>query len=371
MTLHDIFIENEKLRKEWHSELNGSLTPSDVSAGSRKKVWWRCEKGHEWQSMVYLRANLGTGCPYCTGRKPFPGETDLATLKPELAEEWHSELNGSLTPSDVSCGSTKRVWWRCKKGHEWQARIDSRAGLGSGCPYCSGLKPIKGENDLATTNPKLAKEWHPERNGDLGPSDVTPGSARKVWWLCEKGHEWQSYVVERVNHGSGCPYCSSRNPIKGETDLATLKPELAKEWHPTLNGDLSPSDIALASAKKVWWLCEKGHEWQAMVANRSKLKSGCPYCTGRIPIPGETDLATTNPELLKEWHTERNGDLRPSDVTAGSGKKVWWRCELGHEWQAFVYYRARQNRARQGGGTCPACNPRRRKAAKPPKPIDF
>ena len=81
------------------------------------------------------------------------------------------------------------------------------------------------------------------------------------------------------------------------------------------------------------------------------------------------DIFIENEKLRKEWHSELNGSLTPSDVSAGSRKKVWWRCEKGHEWQAFVYYRARQNRARQGGGACPACNPRRRKAAKPPKPI--
>ena len=137
MTLHDIFIENEKLRKEWHSELNGSLTPSDVSAGSRKKVWWRCEKGHSWQAMVTSRTDKNTGCPCCIGRKPIQGETDLATLNPKLAEEWHPTLNGELKPSEVSPGSSKKVWWCCDKGHSWQATVALRSASSRGCPTCN------------------------------------------------------------------------------------------------------------------------------------------------------------------------------------------------------------------------------------------
>ena len=219
-------------------------------------------------------------------------------------------------------------------------------------------------HDIFIENEKLRKEWAADLNTEV-PSSILSYSTQKVWWRCEKGHEWQAQVNSRTGVGSGCPYCSGRKPVAGETDLATTNPELAKEWHPERNGGLTPSDVSGGSTKQVWWRCENGHEWQTKVAFRARQGSGCPYCSGRNPIVGETDLATTNPELLKEWHTERNGDLRPCDVSAGSGKKVWWRCELGHEWQAFVYYRARQ------GGSCPACNLRRRKAAKPPKPIFY
>ena len=206
MTLHDIFIENEKLRKEWAADLNTEV-PSSILSYSTQKVWWRCEKGHEWQAQVNSRTGLGRGCPYCSGHKPIVGETDLATTNPKLAKEWHPERNEDLRPSDVSGGSGKKVWWRCENGHEWQARVTTRASVGYGCPYCSGRKPVAGETDLATTNPELAKEWHPERNGDLHPSNVTPGSGKKVWWRCELGHEWQARVFNRVRGGS-CPACN-------------------------------------------------------------------------------------------------------------------------------------------------------------------
>ena len=50
--------------------------------------------------------------------------------------------------------------------------------------------------------PELIKEWHPTKNGELKPEEVTSGSNKKVWWKCEKGleHEWQTTVNSRTKH---------------------------------------------------------------------------------------------------------------------------------------------------------------------------
>ena len=64
---------------------------------------------------------------------------DLATVAPQIAAQWHSELNGSRTPEMVTAGSKKKVWWRCGEGHVWQAVIYSRTGERKhGCPVCAG-----------------------------------------------------------------------------------------------------------------------------------------------------------------------------------------------------------------------------------------
>lgn len=82
----------------------------------------------------------------------------------------------------------KKVWWLCEKGHEWTAVIHSRAN-GTKCPICTNTKVLNGFNDLATTHPQLTKEWHPTKNIDILPTQISAGSNKKVWWLCEKGHE--------------------------------------------------------------------------------------------------------------------------------------------------------------------------------------
>jgi hypothetical protein len=98
-----------------------------------------CDKGHEYYTVIAHRAQNASGCPYCSGRKVLAGFNDLATIKPKIAEQWHPELNGDLTPQMVTIGSHKKVWWQCADGHVWKAIIYSRTGARkSGCPVCSG-----------------------------------------------------------------------------------------------------------------------------------------------------------------------------------------------------------------------------------------
>ena len=202
----------------------------------------------------------------------------METVNPKLASEWNYEKNGSLKPCDVFSQSNRKVWWKCCKGHDYQATVNNRA-HGKGCPYCSGQKVLQGYNDLATLNPKLASEWNYEKNGSLKPEDFTAGSNKKVWWKCNKGHEWQATIASR-NSGCGCPYCYGRYAVKGETDLATVNPKLASEWNYEKNGDLKPENFTASSGQKVWWKCEKGHEWLARIDHRFN-GVGCPYCSGR------------------------------------------------------------------------------------------
>jgi hypothetical protein len=61
---------------------------------------------------------------------------------------------------------------------------------------------------LSITHSALAKEWHPTKNGDLTPDDITYGSGKKVWWLCKSKHEYQAVVYNRTGNNSGCPYCA-------------------------------------------------------------------------------------------------------------------------------------------------------------------
>ena len=202
---------------------------------------------------------------------------NLAVKGPELANEWHPTKNGKLTPCDVTSGSQKRVWWLCKRGHEWEARIRNRA-RGDGCPYCSG-RLASAENNFAAKNPELANEWHPTKNGKLTPCDVTSDSHKRVWWVCERGHEWEARIGNRAR-GRGCPYCSGRL-ASADYNLAIKNPELIGEWHLTKNGSLTPSDVMPGSDKKVWWVCERGHEWEARISNRARGR-GCPYCSGTL-----------------------------------------------------------------------------------------
>ena len=205
--------KNPKLSKEWHPTKNNNLTPKDVTLNNNEKVWWQCQKGHEWQAVIQSRSR-GAGCPYCAGLYASK-EKNLQVINPKLAKEWHPVKNGKLTPKDVLPYSKQTVWWKCKKGHEWQAPVMYRT-KHRGCPSCSGRKVTK-EYNLQVVNPKLAKEWHPTKNWDLTPKDILPGSNKKMWWQCKKGHEWKAYVFAR-NKGTGCRQCNRQKRLSVHTN---------------------------------------------------------------------------------------------------------------------------------------------------------
>jgi len=202
-----------------------------------------------------------------------------------------------LTPFDFSCGTPKKVWWKCENGpdHEWKGRISDRTRKDQhgGCPFCSTpAKLVSITNCLATINPDVAKLWHPEKNGDLTPADVLYGTSKRVWWKCPNGpdHEWKAPVERMAStdksqyQSNGCPFCQGyKLSVTNRLDLHY--PNLVEEWHPTKNRfyggrAILPSRFTKASNSRMWWKCSKcDHEWNAAINNRTAKKPrGCPAC---------------------------------------------------------------------------------------------
>ncbi len=342
----------------WHRTRNRPLRPGDVVAGSDRMVWWRCpaSPAHVWRAIIRERAGArAAGCPFCLGRRVAP-DNALARRRPAAAALWHPTKNGELTPSDVTPGSRRVVWWLCPRGddHEWRAAVVDRGG--HGCPFCAQRRASK-SGSLAAKAPRLAREWHPDKNGALRPRDVVPGSNRRVWWRCARdpSHAWEAMVARRAA-GSGCPFCRGRLFHRGGAgSLLGEAPRVAREWHPTKNGALTPADVSVKSRHLAWWLCAAGpdHVWQSSPVHRGERGQGCPFCAGkRVSVTNA--LATVAPELAAEWHPTRNGPLTPRDVTRGSHRLVVWQCRRDerHVWSSTVH-------ARRG---CPFCANRQRDA---------
>ncbi len=355
---NDLATTHPELCKEWHPTKNGELTPQMISRGYDKNIWWLYPYDDEitgkhfefeWQASADNRTK-NQGCPYLCGKMIYQGFNDLATTNPELCKEWHPTKNGELTPQTITGGYNKKVWWLYPYDDEvtgkhfdfeWEATVASR-NTGTGCPFLSPNPRVwEGFNDLATTNPELAKEWHPIKNGTLMPNMVSKGYDKKVWWLLSYDDEvtgkhfdfeWESTISNRIK-GNGCPYLVGQAVMQGFNDLETVNPELAKEWHPTKNGNLTPQMVTASYAKKVWWLYPYDDdstgkhfdfEWEATVASRN-TGTGCPFLSLNPKVwVGFNDLETVNPELAKEWHPTKNGKLTPKMVTKGYNKKVWW-----------------------------------------------
>jgi len=343
-------IQNIQLWTELNKKTFKIVSDQEFT-GSNDNLKWECFKCTEifkatWSNISKISENRG--CSICSGHQVGLSNC-LETLNPVLASEWHPIKNGDLTPFDVTCGSGKLVWWQCDKNtkHEWEAYIYNRND-GDGCPYCSGHRPSEDYN-LLVINPILCKEWHPTKN-DKNPNEYCPSSHEFVWWKCDQGHEWYAVISSRSGvKGNNCPYCAGQLPTD-DNNLLVDNPYLCEEWYYEKN-DKKPEEYCPNSNQEVWWKCKKGHEWEAIISNRNSKESGCPYCAGQLPSK-EYNLFTRDPILASEWHTIKNGDLTPYDVTVGSNKFVWWICkECNHEWYAMINCRSGEK-----GSGCPECN---------------
>lgn len=346
-TLKDLFPE---VANQWNHSRNGNLTPENTTPKANHKVWWTCDKGHEWEATVASRTRSNkSNCPYCLNKRILVGYNDLSTVNPILGKQWHPTKN-NLAPSEVSTGSHAKVWWQCDKGHEWEATIINRSKNKNptNCPYCTGSKASIGVNDLKTQYPDIAKEWHPTKNLD-DLTKISRKSNRKVWWLCDKGHEWANTVVNRTHQKQNCPYCTNRKVTPGYNDIKTTSPALIKDWDHSKNLT-SPDEVTYGSDQKIWWLCENGHSWQAHAYSRAKGK-GCPVCANRPLTLTKHRYVSEDLQLMSQWHPTRNDNLTPATITCGSGISAWWVCQKGHEWKAPIY-------SRKYGKGCSKCSNR-------------
>ena len=292
--INDLATKYPKIADEW-SPKNFPMKPNMISPGSHKKVFWVDKLGHEWIASVKSRVQ-GSGCPYCSHNIVLPGFNDLASKFPSIAAEW-SERNFPLTPNQVTAYKNKKVWWKCEHGHEWQTLISTRS-YGSKCPYCSGLKLLKGFNDFATKHPLIAAEWS-DRNYPLTPNMVNDKSTKNVWWKCKTcGYEWKAVIKSRAK-GSMCPVCADRVVFQGHNDLNTTDPKLLNEWDYEKNTDIAPTMVTRNSMKFVWWKCEHGHSWKARISDRTLERKGCHYC--------EKEFQSIFPQLLVLLYANRKG----------------------------------------------------------------
>ena len=268
---NDVATICPSLISEWSDK--NEMDIKEMTYGSSKKVWWKGECGHEWQASVKNRVN-GSGCPFCSGNAVLRGFNDLQYKYPHIAKEW-SEKN-DLKPYQVLPNSNQKVWWKCKEGHEWKTVIAYRTS-GAGCPICTNMRIISGVNDISITDPELAAEWS-DKNISLSVKPVSRLSRKLYWWKCVKcGYEWEKSPYYRI-HEADCPVCSNKVIVSGINDLATLRPEIASEWHSYRNMDLLPEMVGVNSSKMVWWHGKCGHDYRAKVIDRSSGSIPCKMC---------------------------------------------------------------------------------------------
>jgi predicted nucleic acid-binding Zn-ribbon protein len=271
----------------WDTERNLPISPDAVPAGSNSKFWWKCHTcGHSWKTTVVGRTSSKSGCPACANKlnqKPrvalIAGETDLQTTHPLIAAEWDFEKNDGLAPTMVTAGSARKVGWICGLSHRWDALVNSRTLQGTGCPFCSGQRVLRGFNDLQTSKPEIAKQWDFAKNEEFNPASISIGSRLSVWWRCDLDHSWKARIANRTYLDRGCPFCGGKKLLEGFNDLLTRYPEIAAEWDSQSN-QRQPSEVMPGNNSKAWWICPFGHRYYSSIVGRTGVHgSNCPTCS--------------------------------------------------------------------------------------------
>ncbi|MCR4865839.1 MAG: hypothetical protein K5921_02815 [Lachnospiraceae bacterium] len=279
----------------------------------------------------------------------------LSIEYPEIALEWDYEKNSPMTPLDVTSFSNKKVWWKCnKKGHSYQRSIYSQVSNGNNCPICNGKLYVRGLNDIKTLFPDIADEWDYGANCDSHPEDYSYISRIEKFWICSScGTKWKSQIKSRCVRGSGCPKCASKKRWEKRSmnmNLGITDSNLLLEWDYEHN-EKGPECYTPQSNKTVYWICsECGYHYMAKICNRSNGRK-CPCCQRRKVVQGINDLATTHPQLAKEWDYEKNFPLTPQQVLYGTRRKVFWKCSQGHSYKSSINHRSSLGRETN----CPIC----------------
>lgn len=383
-------IDKPQLMSEWNWEKNKELkiTPHTLTLGSNKKVWWKCNKGHEWQSTPKNRKTCG--CPICAGKQVVKGYNDLESFYPDVAKSWNYEKNGDLTPPKVTYASNKKVWWNCDIcGGEYESYICNRTTRGVGCPYCVGQKVLPGFNDFKTKYPELVVEW--SENNIIKPTEVTAHTKKKVFWKCPLGHEDYLMAINQRTRRQGCPVCAKQSQTSfpeqaiyyyikkvfpdalnryiynnHEIDIFIPTQKIGIEY----NGYFSHKKKQEKDTKKKDFFSSIGITLLVIKEYKvSEEKKGATYYINErtsfsdltlliknilmdidddnglsvdvdckrdaITIKNQyiesrkaNSIAAVRPDLIDRWDFEKNGKITPEMITLGTGQRFYWKCKI-------------------------------------------
>ena len=228
--------------------------------------------------------------------------------------------------SDKYILTTKKLKWKCDKGHIWEATPTSVKNQ-YWCPYCSGM--------IRLTLEKM-KEIAQSHKG-LCLSEKFVNRKTKLKWQCVNGHVWMS-APRNIVRGKWCPICA----VEYRASLSRGNIEKMRVVAKSRGGECL-SDTYNLSITPLIWRCKEGHEWKARPAGICAGK-WCPFCahTTKLTI-----------EEMQKIARSRGGECL-SQLYVNTDTNLKWKCKEGHEWQATP-----DNI--KHGKWCPVCAIKRRK----------
>ncbi len=346
---NDLASQYPDLAKEFDTEKNHVLPQNITIASSSNETWWKCSEGHEFQRSVYNRIHHFSECPICNRTVVVKGVNDFLHTYPMINDIWDRQLN-DRNPEDISDRSTGNFHFKCEKGHQYYCSLSTIKANGFECLVCNNKIIQEGVNSLVDTDYELSQEFSP--NEERKPSEFTSKSAYWALWrckVCNNDYHWP--IKERSLNDQSCPFCNNRYTKLGVNSLIDTHPELAKEYAPDNEYDVTR--VNKDSKSWAYWICPKCHgRYGAYVNEREVGDDSCPYCRNIKALKGFNSLLDTHSLLAKEWSPNNERDI--SEFTKNNVYEALWECPTCHG-----EYAARICEREIGDDSCPYCKNKR------------
>ena len=219
---------------------------------------------------------------------------------------------------------------------------------------------ISNGNKLKDSHPAIFAEIDKNLNTEIDIESLAEFSHIYIIFRCEKcDNAWKAVVYSRTKSKTGCRFCAGKEP-DANYNLKSEFPAISYEWNYQKNKK-NPEEYRPYSNIKVWWTCKFGHDFDAIIANRSIRNDGCRFCSNK-DVDKDNNFTVTHPEVASEWDYVINIGLKPENYTYGSKERVGWICKKRrHTWNAPIYHRT-------AGTNCPKCS--NQKTSRPQKRIE-
>lgn len=293
--------------------------------GSHIVANWICPLGHKYKKEIHTRTG-GQGCSVCSigSHTSFPEQAIYFYLKKcfKNVENRYGKSEIDIYIHDINFGIEYDGLYAHRNKQENEKKKDEIISLKG--IYLLRIKEI---NDLEDDRDRIIYCKPTSNNTHLNNVII------KIINIINKKYNLNKNIDVNIKRDR---IRIEEQYILGkiENSIASLYPDIAKEWNYELNGDLKPDFISWGSKKKYYWKCDKGHSYESSPYDRVR-GFNCTICCGRQFIKGINDLKTKCPDLIKFWDYDKNSDL-PDLIKFTRPEKNWWKCDKGHSYQATI-----------------------------------
>ena len=346
--VNDLESQFPKVAEYWDYDKNDGKKPSEVFAHANHDADWKCEKcGYSWTARIGNRTRPGKGgCPACSGKVFVKGINDLQTTHPDIAKEWDYEKNYPVTPSDVMHGTADAYWWICPFGHKSYLKSpNKRTNQHAGCPICNkGRQSSFAERAIYFYTKQLFSDAI-SRYKDV----FTNGMELDVYVPSLKlGIEYDGVAFhkpERLEREQRkYQICKSHNikliRIKEQKLEDVWLSDVADEMFQT---EYDGKDLLKLEETIKWILGKITFSFNNLSLDINIYRDESKIRNINPSYLKQNSLATKHPEIAKQWHPIKNGELKPFMFLCGSGYNAWWLCPVcGNDWQSQINTRVAQ-----------------------------